>query len=459
MIGIVLVFGGLILLIRSWLALVGIAGSSAAPSLRSLWGVAGMWTVPLVFAPPLFSRDMYSYAAQGEMVSHHITPYLYGPNVLGAGVNYQRLVDPVWGNTPAPYGPLFLKLDGLAASVTGHNELATLMLLRLLAVLGMALLGFGVASLGRRLGWGPLLPFVLVACNPLLLMHFVAGGHNDALMLGLLAAGMAAAARKPHLAIVACTLAAAVKAPAAIGILFVGWNWAGPGARFGQRLRRLMLAGAESLLVMEIVATATGLGWGWVRDMGSESAIVAWTTPTTLLADVSTWISRLLGLHASLHTFLPAVRIAGMLAAGLATMWLLRHAERFGWVTAAGMSLLIFSLLAPVVEPWYLAWGLGLLAAAPTSRVRKLVVAVSVAGTFLNLPAGRSIPHLVLAQSLPGRLLFMAAAMFVFLVPVLRRRERQASLSPSLDRLETLRQADGEPAPALDEALAGASLA
>ena len=68
----------------------------------------------LVIAP-IFSRDVFSYAAQGEMVSHHINPYNYGPFTLGAGP-YVNPVDPLWVNTPAPYGPLFLMIDGFFAS-------------------------------------------------------------------------------------------------------------------------------------------------------------------------------------------------------------------------------------------------------------------------------------------------------------------------------------------------------
>ena len=46
--------------------------------------VFALWIVPLLIIAPLFSRDVYSYVAQGEMMSHHISPYHYGPGVLGA---------------------------------------------------------------------------------------------------------------------------------------------------------------------------------------------------------------------------------------------------------------------------------------------------------------------------------------------------------------------------------------
>ena len=77
----------------------------------------------MLVVAPIFSRDVFSYAAQGEMMSRHINPYDYGPYTLGAGP-YPNPVDPLWVNTPAPYGPLFLMVDGFLASASLHHELS-----------------------------------------------------------------------------------------------------------------------------------------------------------------------------------------------------------------------------------------------------------------------------------------------------------------------------------------------
>ncbi|HAM01615.1 MAG TPA: DUF2029 domain-containing protein, partial [Acidimicrobiaceae bacterium] len=53
------------------------------------------------------------------MMSHHISPYQYGPGVVGS-TPMTRLVDPLWLNTPAPYGPLFMEGDGLLTDLAGH---------------------------------------------------------------------------------------------------------------------------------------------------------------------------------------------------------------------------------------------------------------------------------------------------------------------------------------------------
>jgi hypothetical protein len=67
--------------------------------------------------------------------------------------------------------------------------------------------------------------------NPLVPLQLVAGTHNDALMLGLLAAGLhLALGQSPRhrlsvLATVLVTLAALIKSPAAAGLLVVAARW------------------------------------------------------------------------------------------------------------------------------------------------------------------------------------------------------------------------------------------
>jgi len=81
---VVLVYGGLLLLMRVWLRLAEIMKLHAGVALKKLWWMLALWSVPMIVAPPLFSRDVFSYAAQGEMTSYHLSPYLYGPYTLGS---------------------------------------------------------------------------------------------------------------------------------------------------------------------------------------------------------------------------------------------------------------------------------------------------------------------------------------------------------------------------------------
>jgi hypothetical protein len=82
---------------------------------------------------------------------------------------------------------------------------------RLLAVLGLLLAGWALHRLGReRALW-------LGVANPLVLLHLVGGMHNEALMLGLLLAGLAV--RPLWLAAVLVTLGALVKLPVLVALL------------------------------------------------------------------------------------------------------------------------------------------------------------------------------------------------------------------------------------------------
>src|SRR6478609_2961433 len=207
--GTVLVFAGLAVLTAAWL-LLGPPGRRAGgqhPSAtRWLTTTLACWAAPLLLLPPLFSRDVYSYLAQGAMQAGGLDVYADGPAALGGPVAQQ--VPPVWQHTPAPYGPGFLLLARAAAPLADHPYAGTL-LLRLSAVLAVAALTALLPALARRLGTDPADALRLGALNPLVLLHLVAGAHNDAVPLALMLAGLLAATRSRPLAAAALiTLAA-----------------------------------------------------------------------------------------------------------------------------------------------------------------------------------------------------------------------------------------------------------
>jgi hypothetical protein len=341
----------------------------------------------LVIAP-LFSRDAYSYAAQGEMVSHHMNPYLYGPFELGNN-SYTAPVDPLWGNAPAPYGPLFLQLDGFFTRITFHNELATIVLLRVLSVVGVLLIASCVPRLARLYHRDGAELFTLMVLNPVTLLHLIGGAHNDALMLGLLVAGLTAAKEKrPIVGILLCALATAIKAPAAIGILYVGWSWLGPRASTRDRLRPVVTAGLIGAGVLGFFSYISGLGWGWVSILGTPGAVRSWTAPTTSLALLVTGVAHFAHIGVGLGGVLTVTRFLGLLAAGVAGVWLLLNSDRIGTLKALGVTLLVFVCLGPVVQPWYLSWGLILLAPVALGRLRSLIIGLSMVTAFIELPGG-----------------------------------------------------------------------
>ena len=381
-------YGGLLLLMRVWWGMTRLYARFPGVSLRKMMWVFTLWAVPMLAIAPLFSRDAYSYAAQGEMVSRHLNPYQNGPFELGNN-SFSAPVDSLWGNTPAPYGPLFLQIDGFFARVTFHNELAMLVLLRLLALVGVLLIAACIPRLARLYHRDGAELFTLAVLNPVVILHFLGGDHNDALMLGLLLAGLTMAKEKrPVAGILLCAVATAIKAPAAIGILYIGWGWLGPEAPKRDRIRPVLTAGLMGLAVLAFFSYTSGLGWGWVHNLGTPGTVRSWMAPSTATALVISDVGHLLHLGVGLGGVLTGTRALGMAVAAVAGGWLLWNSDRIGSLKAIGITMLIFVVMGPVIQPWYLSWGLILLAPVAVGRLRSLVIGLSMVSAFLELPDG-----------------------------------------------------------------------
>lgn len=245
-----------------------------------------------------------------------------------------------------------------------HNELEALLGFRLLAVVGVVLLGVYMPRLARSYGFDAAKAFVLIALNPLVLLHLVAGEHNDALMMGLLVAGLALAReRHPVIGIVVCSLAALVKVPALVGVVYIGWDWAGVGVSWRSRARPLAKAAALSGATMVAVTSAIGLGWGWVGALSNPASVSSWMDPATGVGGLVARIVNGIGLGEHAPTIVAVARWLGLAAAAGVAVWLLLRADGgVGSFRGLGLTMLAVVVLGPVVQPWYLVWGLVLLA-------------------------------------------------------------------------------------------------
>ncbi len=417
-VALLLVFGGLILLTRTWLGLLRVLRRRPGVPVRRVVGVLALWIIPLVIAPPLFSRDLYSYAGQGEMVSHHIDPYQYGTGVLGS-TPFSSLPGPLWSNSPSPYGPVFLAADGAIADVVGHHELADLVLLRLLELGGLALVVGGLPTLARGWGRDPAEVVLLGAGSPLALTVLVGGGHNDALMVGLMVAGLAVAKRVgPVPGIVVCALAAGVKAPAALAIVMIGWNWGPAGASAVRRAIRALGALGIGAATLAVVSALTGVGWGWTRNLGTANQISTGVTPLSAVAHSIAGTAGLVGIplsFASARTVLDAIGI--VCAAGICG-WLLVRSPRLGPLRSLGLMLLVVSILSPILWAWYLTWGLIVLSVVATGWLRRTVIVITIAWTFIGTSSVEGIANALWHTGVPADLLLLIGLIGVALVPL-----------------------------------------
>jgi hypothetical protein len=386
--GVVAVYGGMVLFVRVWFGLFQTLRSRPAIPIRPLAYMLALWILPLLAVAPLFSKDVFSYAAQGEMMSHHINPYHYGPGTLGSGP-YVSPVDNLWLNTSAPYGPLFLMLAGWSASLSLHHALITVVLLRLQSVAGIALIAYCIPKLARSFGRDPGPAFVLAVLNPLTLLALVGGAHNDAIMVGLLLAGVTAArSRHPVWGVVLCALAASIKVPAAMGIVYVAWDWAGPLADWRRRARVAVRSGLITVAVMGVLSFVSGLGWGWIANLGTPGTVRSWMAPATAVGLLISGTSHLVGIGVGLGGVLTLTRAIGLVAAAAIALYCLVHRERMGLLGALGLTMMAFVLLGPVVQPWYLTWGIIIVAPIVTGRMLYVALGLSTVAPFIGLTGG-----------------------------------------------------------------------
>ena len=389
---------GMALLMQAWIRLGRLAREHPGMPVRIFAIVMVAWTLPMLFVAPLLSRDAYSYVAQGEMMSYHISPYRYGPAILGINSNsYTILTDRLWWYTSSPYGPAFLGLAGVIQTLVRHSELGALVMFRVVALFGVALIGVFIPRLARSYGRDASAAFIFAVMNPIVLIHLIAGEHNDALMLGLLVAGLALAReRHPVIGVILVALAGLVKVPALIGVVYIGWDWLGPGIDWRHRLKPLAKAGSIALVVMAGITQAVGLG-------------LAKLVSAVGLGDLS-------------HTLLTVTRSAGALAAGIIGVVLLwRSKGGASSLRAIGLTMLAVVVLGPVMQPWYLAWGVVLLAPVAEGRLRAALVWLALVVTLLGLGDAK---YLVIELDQANPLIVAlgsAALLAVLVVPLVPR--------------------------------------
>src|SRR3954469_21407441 len=181
---------GAVMMALAWLMLGRFALGDRRMTRSQLDRTLLLWVLPLLIAPPMYSRDVYSYLAQSEISLQGLNPYRVGPAPgLGLDHVFTLSVPNMWRDTPAPYGPLFLWIGQGISALTGENIVEAVLCHRIVVLLGVGLIVWATPRLARRCGVAEVSALWLGAANPLPVLHRVGGIHNEALMLGLMLAG------------------------------------------------------------------------------------------------------------------------------------------------------------------------------------------------------------------------------------------------------------------------------
>lgn len=377
--GVVMV-AGVVALVLTWIWTVEFVRRVGQPESR-VWCLAAAWAAPFALGPPLMDTTVYSYTAFGLLQRHGLSPYDFGASRLGSG-EIVAAIEPAARNVPSGVGPLGTLIEHLAVSISGGGSLGAVVVLRIVGVLAAVVIAALAADLAGRQRSRAL---TLTLLNPLVLLYVISAGHLDGVMVAfVLAALRVATQRRWLLAIVFACLAGSVS-PQAFVVLpaILAVHWLGRRSVASWRLLgRDALVAAGTIAVVGFVVSD---GFGWIWTVHKQFSAHPPFSIASGIAKLFTPIVR----GASYDDLAAGARITVMTAMICVVAYLVATARQRALERTVGYSLLAVALLAPVLYPWYLLWGVLCLAPAANGRRRIAVLALCSAGCVLN-PVGFS---------------------------------------------------------------------
>ncbi|HEU4943733.1 MAG TPA: polyprenol phosphomannose-dependent alpha 1,6 mannosyltransferase MptB [Solirubrobacterales bacterium] len=349
------------LLWAGFLAYLGALAKAPVLGRRAVWGAVLLALVIFAAVPPLLSQDVYSYVDYARLgVVHDLNPYVHPPSAAPADPVYAEVG---WTEATSAYGPLFTLMTYPLAWLPVDVGVYLLKAHAAASLLGLAVL---VARLAPTRGIDPLRAAAFVALNPLVLVHVVGGGHNDAAAMLLAMLGVAAVlSGREGAAGVAFVASWATKATAAL---------AAPFALIATPRRDRLVLGALGASLAIGIAGYAAFGWHWIDSLGlageNQGRVSNYSIPNLL--------SEALNLDIDLIRAIAIAAYLGFLTALL--LWVRRGAD---WLRAAAWATLGLLLATAWLLPWYLIWALPY-AALSRDRVLQLLV---LALTALQLAA------------------------------------------------------------------------
>lgn len=326
-----------------------------ARSVGSRWVIGTVIALHVLYAiaPPLISKDIFSYISYARIGSlHGADPY------TSAAFHWPG--DPVyiyvaWRHVSSAYGTLFTVATYPLAHISVAAAMWTIKVVT--AAFSLALVWL-VWHCAKRLGRDPVQAVVWVGLNPILLVYGVGGAHNDLIMLMLMMAGVALAlARREAPAAASVVLSAAVKGTSAIMLPFLFL-----GSREKRRVVLGALAAAIPLGAMSLAVFGSGLT-GQYHVVKRQQLLVSGDSVPNQLA-------HFFGFSGVTSDVRLVVRLLG-LAAFAYLLWRVFRGT-MDWITATGWAMVSFVVTSSWLLGWYVLWPLPF---AAISKDRRLQVA------------------------------------------------------------------------------------
>ena len=346
-----------------------------------------VWSAPLLWSPPTLSADAVLYADSGWI--ENAGGSVYADGLGSAGGPFADSVDALWRGSGVAYPPLSLLINQVVVALTGNDDYWSVVAMRLPAILGVVLIAVTVRRIAahvrptdplasdRAVWWGLL--------NPLLVVHFLGGAHNDALMVGvsLLAVYVVVIALETPLNQTRARWLMWVVAPVLVGVAMTLKQQGGltvlavAGVPIMAQLARLPLgrrlwvwgvrtAGVTAIAVATFVAigvlSGKGFGWiSWLTLMGAAGTPAPFALLGQLGGDLIAW----LGADPTVYRLVVAMASNITLLAVLAWV-VIRFSDRP--IAAVGWGALAVAVLGQAMHPWYVPWSVALLGLAPLLR-------------------------------------------------------------------------------------------
>jgi alpha-1,6-mannosyltransferase len=361
-----------------WVALllytVVVLRAGALPRRAAVWTIVGLHVLFLL-APPLLSQDVFSYIAYARLGAEHgLDPYTHSPHAIPGDAIF-----PFAGsrNATSVYGPAFTLLTYPLASLGVAAAFWTLKAVAALASLGVVGLTWRAAKL---LGRDPVAPALIVGLNPHVLVHDVAGAHNETLVVLVTMAGVVTfLAGRPRGGAAIATAAAGLKASAALVVPYLV-------AAARPRVRGALLAAVAAALGIAVLALV-GFGTHALDALGllssNQDRTSRWSFPFKT--------AQLLGavLPGNRVDYRDAVRALYAIAFAGVALWTLRRTWRGADpIRMAGWATLAVLVASAWLVPWYVLWLLPLAALAHDRRLLWATLALCAWMLPIAIPLG-----------------------------------------------------------------------
>jgi Glycosyltransferase family 87 len=328
--------------------------------LRPRWVIGAIVGLHLLYAiaPPLLSKDIFSYLSYARMdVFHNANPYVHGPAIAPHDEVFKFVG---WRHVPSAYGPLFTAATYPLAYLGPAVSLWTIKLFTALAGLGCVALVYRCAQHFNR---PPLVAAMWVGLNPVWLAYGIGGGHNDIIMLALTVGGVALLlAGRPMASGVAVIVSAAVKASSIVAVPFMLLRQ--------QRPWRELAGIAVGLAAMAAISLAV-----FGTDVFRLFHILDTQQKLVSGDSIPAQMTHLVGLPG----VTPLVRDVIHVLEFLALTWILLRVWRGAdWIAGIGWAMVVLVVSSSWMLGWYTLWPLPFAAISNDKRLRFATLSVFV---------------------------------------------------------------------------------